>query len=155
MARAQARQKSTLRIYRAATRAAAVRSRRGATSAYLPRQLLVFGRGYLPNAREVELPMGEAPAQSYVYSGPTSSSRSNAARRARRRRASLTGGTFAFSWGMQEAASGNEAYSIGIYELRPAQIKKAPEGAFFLGEDCLVALAAERRAAGAAGWRRC
>ena len=37
---------------------------------YLPGQLLVFGRGYLPSAREIDLPMGRAPAQSYAYSGP-------------------------------------------------------------------------------------
>jgi hypothetical protein len=34
---------------------------------YLPRQLLVFGRGYLPGARYIDLPMGRAPAQSYRY----------------------------------------------------------------------------------------
>jgi hypothetical protein len=26
---------------------------------------------------------------------------------------------FAFNWGVQKAQSGNEAYSVGIYELRP------------------------------------
>lgn len=88
---------------------------------YLPKQLLVFGRGYLPNAREVELPMGRAPAQSYAYSGPDELKAVEAAaqkaiaadfpqyEKARH---------FAFNWGVQRSASGNELYSIGVYELR-------------------------------------
>lgn len=92
---------------------------------YLPRQLLLFGRGYLPSAREAELPMGKAPAQSYAYSGLDElDAVDDAARRAvaadfpehgpglaARRR-------FAFNWGMQKTESGNDAYAIGIYDLR-------------------------------------
>jgi hypothetical protein len=91
---------------------------------YLPKQLLLFGRGYLPSARDVELPMGRAPAQSYAYSGPDELKAIDAAaqkaiaadfpqyEKARH---------FAFNWGVQKAQSGNEAYSIGIYELRPCR----------------------------------
>ena len=89
---------------------------------YPPRQLLVFGRGYLPNAREIELPMGRSPAQSYAYAGPDDlKAIEDAARRAlgadfpeyRSPR------YFAFNWGVQRSQSGNELYSIGVYELRP------------------------------------
>jgi hypothetical protein len=99
---------------------------------YLPRQLLVFGRGHLPNARQVELPMGKAPAQSYFYSGADELDPvENAARRAiagdfPEYRAGLveTNSTaakkfFAFNWGVQKSAIGNELYSVGIYEVRP------------------------------------
>lgn len=88
---------------------------------YLPKQLLLFGRGYLPSARSVELPMGRAPAQSYAYSGPDELKALEAAAlkaiaadfpqydKARH---------FAFNWGVQKARSGNDVYSIGVYELR-------------------------------------
>ena len=88
---------------------------------YLPRQLLVLGRGYLPNAREIALPMGSARAQSYAFSGPDElKAVEDAVRRA------VTAdfpqlakaGTYAFDWGLQKGASGNELYSVGIYELR-------------------------------------
>ena len=88
---------------------------------YLPEQLLVFGRGYLPNLRHVQLPMGKAPAQSYAYSGPEElDAIEDAARRA-------AGADFpqfrspkyyAFNWGTQKAASGNDMYSIGFYAIR-------------------------------------
>lgn len=88
---------------------------------YLPRQLLVFGRGFLPNAREIELPMGRAAAQPYAYSGLDSFDAVEAAAR----RAVLSdfpgyppAQHFAFNWGSQRSASGNEMYSVGIYELR-------------------------------------
>jgi hypothetical protein len=89
---------------------------------YLPRQLLLFGRGYLPNARQIELPMGKAPAQSYLYSGLDEL---NAVEDAARRAISTDfaqyarGAHFAFNWGVQKAASGNEMYSVGIYTVRP------------------------------------
>jgi hypothetical protein len=89
---------------------------------YLPRQLLLFGRGYLPNAREVELPMGKAPAQSYAYTGVEDLKPiDDATRRALSADFPEYQGSryFVFSWGMQKAASSNDAYSIGVYELRP------------------------------------
>jgi hypothetical protein len=90
---------------------------------YLPRQLLVFGRGYLPGAREIELPMGTAPAQPYLYSGLDQlDAVEQAARRALAAdfpRYAAPSKYFAFNWGSQKSASGNEVYSIGIYELRP------------------------------------
>jgi hypothetical protein len=88
---------------------------------YLPKQLLLFGRGYLPNAREVELPMGRAPAQSYAYAGPDELKAVEAA--AQRAIAADfpqydKARHFAFNWGVQKAQSGNDLYSIGVYELR-------------------------------------
>ena len=89
---------------------------------YLPKQLLLFGRGFLPNAREIELPMGKAPAQAYAYAGPDELIAVEDAAR----RAILAdfpeyalSKHFAFNWGSQRSASGNEMYSVGIYELRP------------------------------------
>lgn len=88
---------------------------------YPPKQLLVFGRGYLPNAREIELPMGRAPAQSYAYSGPDELKAVEAA--AQKAIAADfpqfdQARHFAFNWGVQKAQSGNDLYSIGVYELR-------------------------------------
>lgn len=93
---------------------------------YLPRQLLLFGRGYLPNARQIELPMGSAPAQSYAYVGPDDlNAVEEAARRALAADFPQYGtGHFAFNWGIQKGASGNEAYSFGIYDLRPCPATK-------------------------------
>ena len=117
VARRAAAEKSTLRIYRAAYPCSGGRTIEAPHPPYLPRQLLVFGRGYLPNAREVELPMGKAPAQSYAYAGPDEPRHLDDA--TRQAAAGLAEGrTFLFSWGVQKAASGNEAYSVGIYELR-------------------------------------
>jgi hypothetical protein len=87
---------------------------------YLPRQLLLFGRGYLPNARQIQLPMGKAPAQPYFYSGLDEL---KAVEDAARRMISADfpqyagGAHFAFNWGVQKAASGNEMYSVGIYAI--------------------------------------
>jgi hypothetical protein len=89
---------------------------------YLPRQLLFFGRGYLPGVRQIELPMGRAPAQSYAYAGPDDlAAVEKAARQALRAdfpQYERPSKYFAFNWGMQKTQSGNVAYSIGIYELR-------------------------------------
>ena len=91
----------------------------------VPRQLLLFGRGYLPNARQVDLPMGKAPAQSYFYAGVNElDAVENAARRLIATdfpdyRAGLAATkNYAFNWGVQKAPSGNDLYSIGIYEIR-------------------------------------
>lgn len=117
VARRAAGETSTVRIHRAAYPCSGGRTIEAPHPPYLPRQLLVFGRGYLPNAREVELPMGKAPAQSYAYVGPDELKALDQA--ARRAAGAVEGRNFLFSWGMQKAASGNEAYSVGIYELRP------------------------------------
>ena len=88
---------------------------------YLPRQLLVFGRGYLPSARAIELPMGRSPAQSYAFSGPDDlKTVEDAARRAVAADFPQYAAAryFAFNWGVQRSRTGNEIYSIGIYELR-------------------------------------
>jgi len=88
---------------------------------YLPKQLLVLGHGYLPNAREIALPMGVAAAQSYAFTGQDDMKGVEQAAR----RAVMAdfpqlaqGRTFAFDWGLQRSASGNELYSVGLYELR-------------------------------------
>jgi hypothetical protein len=117
VARRAAGEKSNVRIYRAAYPCSGGPSVEAPHPPYLPRQLLVFGRGYLPNAREVELPMGRAPAQSYAYSGPDELKPLDEATRQAARPVDARG--FLFSWGMQKAASGNEADSVGVYDLRP------------------------------------
>lgn len=113
----RAAEKSSTRIYRAAYPCSGGRTIEAPHPPYLPRQLLVFGRGHLPNAREVELPMGKAPAQSYAYVGPDELKPLDEA--TRRAAGMVDGRTFLFSWGVQKGASGNDAYSIGIYDLRP------------------------------------
>jgi hypothetical protein len=112
-----------VRVYRSSypcTHEGSLRSIQAEYPPYLPRQLLLFGRGYLPNAREVGLPMGSAPAQPYLYSGPDElGAVEDAARRA------LVadfpqfsaGKHFPFNWGSQRSASGNELYSVGLYDL--------------------------------------
>lgn len=88
---------------------------------YLPKQLLVLGHGYLPNAREIALPMGMAPARSYAFTGADDMKGvEEAARRAVAADfAQLAkSGSFAFDWGLQRSASGNQLYSVGLYELR-------------------------------------
>jgi hypothetical protein len=87
---------------------------------YLPRQLLVFGRGYLPAAREIELPMGRAPAQSYAYAGADELGAVEAAARSTIAAdfPQYSSRHFGFNWGVQKAAGGNEVYAIGIYDLR-------------------------------------
>ena len=117
VARRPAAGKSTIRIYRAAYPCSGGRTIEAPHPPYLPRQLLLFGRGYLPSAREVELPMGKAPAQSYAYAGPDEPRHLDDA--TRQAAGVVDGRTFLFSWGLQKAASGNEAYSVGIYDLRP------------------------------------
>lgn len=117
VARRAAGEKSNARIYRAAYPCIGGPSIEAPHPPYLPRRLLVFGRGYLPNAREVELPMGRAPAQPYVYAGPDELKALDQA--TRRAAGPVDARAFLFSWGMQKAASGNEAYSVGVYDLRP------------------------------------
>jgi hypothetical protein len=94
---------------------------------YLPKQLVVLGRGYLPNVREVQLPMGRAPAQPYMFSGADelkagedAAQKAIAAHFPQYDKARY----FAFNWGIQRSATGNELHSIGIYELRAC-----PDGA--------------------------
>ena len=126
-----------VRVYRAAypcrTAKGALRTTEAQYPPYLPRQMLVFGRGYLPNARRIELPMGWAPAQAYAYAGLDAlDPLEEAARRAIAtdfplyspslvgvgQAASPSQRHFAFNWGSQRAESGNEAYAIAIYDLR-------------------------------------
>ena len=121
-----ARAKPGIRVYRnryLCTQASGTpRSVEASYPPYLPRQLLLFGRGYLPNARQIELPMGQAPAQPYLYSGLDEL---DAVEDAARRAISADfpqyagGAHFAFNWGVQKAPSGNEMYSVGIYPLVP------------------------------------
>ncbi|MGQ0543965.1 MAG: hypothetical protein ACT4P3_01350 [Betaproteobacteria bacterium] len=72
--------------------------------------------------------MGRAPAQPYAYAGVDDlTAVDDAARRVFMadfpEYRALTEGRkyFAFNWGAQEAPSGNELVSIGIYDLRPCQ----------------------------------
>jgi hypothetical protein len=112
-----------LHVYRSSypcTHEGSLRSTEAQYPPYLPRQLLLFGRGYLPSARQIRLPMGSAAAQPYMYSGPDElAAIEDAARRAILADfPSFTGARhFAFNWGSQRAGSGNELYSVGLYEL--------------------------------------
>lgn len=125
--------KLDLRIYRAGYPCGAARRTKEAEyPPYLPKQLLLFGRGYLPSAREVDLPMGTAPAQPYSYAGEDNlKAVEDAARRAVL--ADFPHYTldqhFAFNWGSQTGASGNELYSIGLYAVRscPGNEKGRPK----------------------------
>lgn len=123
--------KPDLRVYRNAypCRAqASSRTTEGEYPPYLPKQLLLFGRGYLPNARQIELPMGRSPAQPYSYSGPDElKAVEDAARRAIGAdfpQYADSAAYFAFNWGVQRAASGNEMYSVGLYALGPCPRQK-------------------------------
>lgn len=120
-----AESKASPRIYRSTypcRRDGALHVAEASYPPYLPKQLLFFGRGYLPNAREIALPMGKAPAQSYSYVGVD---RFDAVEAAAGRILlsdfpQYAGAAhFAFNWGSQAAQSGNEAYSFGVYEVRP------------------------------------
>jgi hypothetical protein len=117
------RRAQPVRVYRnsyACTQEGGLRTSEAQYPPYLPRQLLLFGRGYLPNARQIQLPMGSAPAQPYLYSGPDElAAIEDAARRASLGDfPQLTGPKhFAFNWGAQKAPSGNELYAVGLYEL--------------------------------------
>jgi hypothetical protein len=125
--------KLDFRVYRAGYPCGAARRTTEADyPPYLPKQLLLFGRGFLPSAREVDLPMGTAPAQPYSYAGEDNLT---AVERAARQ-AILADFPryamhqhFAFNWGSQKGASGNELYSIGIYEVRscPGKEKGRPK----------------------------
>jgi hypothetical protein len=97
---------------------------------YPPQQLLVLGRGYLPNAREIALPMGSAPAQSYTFSG--TEDRKAVEALARRFAAADfpqygNANHFAYDWGLQRSASGNEIWSVGIYDLRACPASQTPQ----------------------------
>lgn len=115
-----------IRVYRGAfpclpPNRGAGRTIEAAQPPYLPEQMLVLGRGYLPNTRQVDLPMGMAAAQSYAYAGAEELGAIEAvARRALREDFPQYSGTgyFAFNWGAQDAASGNRIYSIGVYAVR-------------------------------------
>lgn len=113
------------RVYRAAYPCGSARTVEADHPPYAPLQLLVFGRGFLPNARQIELPEGKAPAQPYAYSGADElKSIEDAARRAiaadfpRYLEGIEARKYFAFNWGSQKLPSGNEAYAIAIYPFR-------------------------------------
>ena len=98
---------------------------------YVARQVLLLGRGYLPSAREIDLPQGKAPAQPYAYAGRDSlDAVEQAARRAIARdlsermpalvaQGAARGTLFAFNWGTQKAPSGNEMHAVALYDVRP------------------------------------
>ena len=93
----------------------------------LPKQLLIFGRGYLPSARHIDLPMGRAPAQPYRYGGAGELNAVEAfAKRAIGSDFPQYAGAkyYAFNWGLQTEPSGNKLYSIGLYELQPCPAER-------------------------------
>ena len=117
--------KSDIRVYRnayACVSQGTVRTMHAEHPPYLPRQLLLFGRGYLPSARQVELPMGKALAQPYAYGGEYEL---NAIEQTARRvvgqdfpQYAAAAKHYAFNWGPQKSQSGNELFSVGLYDLR-------------------------------------
>lgn len=125
--------RSNVPVYRERYPCSAGRSLTAEHPPYLPLQLIVLGRGYLPNARSIELPMGRAPAQSYAYAGVDDLKFiEDAARRALaadfpQYRAPQY---FAFNWGVQRSQTGNEIFAVGVYDLRPCpETTRAPGGA--------------------------
>jgi len=69
-----------------------------------------------------DLPMGKAPAQPYFYGGADDLvAVESAARQAIAADFPEYRGEkfFFFNWGTQKSQSGNDVYSIGIYDLRP------------------------------------
>jgi hypothetical protein len=116
--------KPAVQVYRSAfpcTAQGAVQMFRAEHPPYVPRQLLVLGRGYLPSARQIELPMGKAAAQSYVYDGADDrGSIEDAALRTAMADFPeyATAKHFAFNWGPQQSQSGNLVYAIGFYDIR-------------------------------------
>ena len=124
-----------VRVYRESypcrTPQGAVRVREANQPPHLPLQMLLFGRGYLPAARQVDLPAGKTPAQSYVYAGTDDFAMlEDAARRAiaadfgsYRADLLMVGDAgvkkyYAFNWGHQKSLAGNELYSVGIYQVQ-------------------------------------
>lgn len=127
---------AALRVYRGGYpcggAAAALKTIEADHPPYLPKQLLVLGRGYLPGVRHIDLPMGAAPAQGYFYSGADTLDAIELA--ARRAIAAdfpqyAAGGYFAFNWGEQRGATGNQIDSIGLYELRACPRAEKKKGA--------------------------
>jgi len=110
------------RVYRGAYPCTPRRTIEADHPPHRPRQLLLFGHGFLPNAREIDLPMGKAPAQPYFYGGADDLvAVESAARQAIAADFPEYRGEkfFFFNWGTQKSQSGNDVYSIGIYDLRP------------------------------------
>ena len=118
--------KPDIRVYRnayACVSQGTVRTMQAEHPPYLPRQLLLFGRGYMPSARQVELPMGKALAQPYAYAEEYEL---NAIEQTARRvvgqdfpQYAAAATHYAFNWGPQKSQSGNELFSVGLYDLRP------------------------------------
>jgi hypothetical protein len=133
---AAGREPAKLRVYRSTypcgRAPAALKTIEADHPPYLPKQLVVLGRGYLPSVRHIDLPMGRAPAQGYFYSGADTLDAIELA--ARRAIAAdfpqyAAGGYFAFNWGEQRGATGNQIDSIGLYELRACPGAEKKKGA--------------------------
>lgn len=133
---AASKEPAKLRVYRNAypcgRAPAALTSVEADHPPYLPEQLIVLGRGYLPSVRHIDLPMGAAPAQGYFYSGADTLDAIELA--ARRAIAAdfpqyAAGGYFAFNWGEQRGATGNQIDSIGLYQLRACPGAQKKKGA--------------------------
>jgi hypothetical protein len=125
---AASKEPARLRVYRNAypcgRAPAALKTIEADHPPYLPKQLIVLGRGYLPGIRHVDLPMGRAPARTYLYTGAdTLDAIEQAARRAIAGDFPeyASGAFFAFNWGEHRGATGNQIDSIGLYQLRPCQ----------------------------------
>jgi hypothetical protein len=98
-----------------------------------PLQMLLFGRDFLPNLRQVELPGGKVATRTYSYTGADAltpledeASRAIAADYGEYLAGLVTAPAstskakkfFAFNWGVQKSSSGKPLYPIAIYEVR-------------------------------------
>jgi hypothetical protein len=98
-----------------------------------PLHVLLFGRDFLPNVRQVDLPTGNVPAKSYSYTGADAlvpleeeASRMMAADYGDYLPGLVTAPVsaskarkyFAFNWGVQKSRSGGALYPIAIYEVK-------------------------------------
>ena len=139
----------------------AIRARLGAASRLSTcrtcRCTIVLGRGYLPNARLIELPMGWR-RRSRTHAGVDDLKFIEDARAARSPPTfcSTAHRDISPSTGAcQRSQSGNEILAVGVYDLRPClKTTRAPGGALVMRK-ARVTRAACQREQEMAGWRRC
>jgi hypothetical protein len=132
-----AREKPNLRVFREAypclTPKGELRTVEANQPPHNPQQMLLFGRDFLPSARQVDLPAGHVPARTYAYTGADAlipledeASRLIAADYGEYLAGLVTAPVsaskakkhFAFNWGVQKSRSGGTLYPIAIYEVR-------------------------------------
>jgi hypothetical protein len=135
--RTASKEKPNLRVFREAypclTPKGDLRTVEANQPPHNPLQMLLFGRDFLPSARQVELPAGNVPAKTYSYTGADAlvpleeeACRVMAADHGEYLAGLVTAPAsaskakkfFAFNWGVQKSRSGGTLYPIAIYEVR-------------------------------------